>query len=246
MSLSVKKFDEFILEGSYDKLTGEISSAVMRKIKETNNGEKTFDGIKVIYGPEDEVPSFYDLIEEDQFIEVDQFVDNVSGIDVQIFLSIIRDEAPEYQGNFVLDGETDDQNSIIYLYLYLTPGSEPSAYPEIAIDLRNLIRHEIEHLTQRGWGMRPGKKMRRNEVVRGRIKSNPDHYYRYYKLKDEIPANLHGLYSEAKTRKLPFKEVVNNYLDKKVEQGIIPAKEKMGIYRLWKAAAQKIGGLPPL
>lgn len=246
MSLLVKNFDEFIFEGSYDKLTGEISSAVMRKIKETDNGEETFDGVKVIYGPEDEVRSFYDLIEDDQYIEVDQFIDGVSGIDVQVFLSIIRDEAPEYQGNFVLDGETDDQNSIIYLYLYLTPGSEPSSYPEIAIDLRNLIRHELEHLTQRGWGEKPGKKMRRNEVVRARIKSDPSYYYRYYKLKDEIPANLQGLYSEAKTRKLPFKEVVNNYLDKKVEQGIIPAKEKMGIYRLWKAAAQKIGGLPPL
>jgi hypothetical protein len=246
MSLSVKKFDEFILEGSYDKLTGEISSAVMRKIKETNNGEETFDGVKIIYGPEDEVRSFYDMLEDEQYLEIDHFIDNISGIDVQVFLTIVRDESPEFSGEFLLDGETDDQNSVIYIYLYLTPGSEPSSYQEISIDLRNLIRHELEHLTQRGWGERPGKKMRRNEGVRRRIRSNPDLYYRYYKLKDEIPANLQGLYSEAKTRKLPFKEVVNRYLDKKVEQGVIPAKEKSGIYRLWKAVAQKIGGLPPL
>ena len=245
MSL-VKSFDDFLFEGSYDKLTGDISSAVMRKIKETNNGEGYFDGVKVIYGPKDDVPDFIELIENEEYLEIDHFIDQISGIDVRVVISIIRDETPEYDGEFILDGETDDQNSIIYLYLYLTPGVEPKVYSEIAIDLRNLIRHEIEHLTQRGWGEKTGKRMRRNEAVRRRITENPDLYYRYYKLKDEIPANLQGLYSEAKTRKMPFKEVVNMYLDKKVQQGIIPPIEKMRIYRLWKAAAEKIGGLPPL
>lgn len=242
----IKNFDEFLFEGSYDKLTGEISSAVMRKIKETNTGKEKFNGIKVIYGPGDEVPGFGEMIEDEEYLDIDYFVDEVSGVDVRVVISIVRDEAPEYKGEFILDGETDDQNSIIYLYLYLTPGSEPRVYPEIAVDLRNLIRHEVEHLTQRGWGEKEGKKMRRNEMVRRRITSNPELYYKYYTLKDEIPANLQGLYSEAKTRKLPFKEVVHKYLDKKVSQGVIPSTEKARIYRLWKAAAEKIGGLPPL
>jgi hypothetical protein len=245
MSL-VKGFDEFLLEGRYDSLTGKISAAVMRKIKETNNGEEYFDGVKVIYGPEDSVPGFIYLIEKGMYINVDYFVDEVSGIDVEVVISIIRDEAPVFKRDFILDGETDDQSSVIYIFVQLTPGSEPRVYPEIAVDLRNLVRHEIEHLTQRGWGEIEGKKMRRNEGVRKRINSNPELYHRYYTLKDEIPANIQGLYSEAKTRKLPFKEVVNSYLDKKIEQGVIPSTEKTRIYRLWRAAAQKIGGLPPL
>jgi len=245
MSL-VKGFDEFLFEGRYDSLTGKISAAVMRKIKETNNGEEYFDGVKVIYGPEDSVPGFIYLIEKGMYINVDYFVDEVSGIDVEVVISIIRDEAPVFKRDFILDGETDDQSSVMYIFAQLTPGSEPRVYPEIAVDLRNLVRHEIEHLTQRGWGEIEGKKMRRNEGVRKRINSNPELYHRYYTLKDEIPANIQGLYSEAKTRKLPFKEVVNNYLDKKIEQGIIPPTEKTRIYRLWRAAAQKIGGLPPL
>jgi len=245
MSL-VKGFDEFLLEGRYDSLTGKISAAVMRKIKETNNGEEYFDGIKVIYGPEDSVPGFIYLIEKGMYINVDYFVDEVSGIDVDVVISIIRDEAPVFERDFILDGETDDQSSVMYIFVQLTPGSEPRVYPEIAVDLRNLVRHEIEHLTQRGWGEIEGKKMRRNEGVRKRINSNPELYHRYYTLKDEIPANIQGLYSEAKTRKLPFKEVVHRYLDKKIEQGVIPPTEKTRIYRLWRAAAQKIGGLPPL
>jgi hypothetical protein len=245
MSL-IKAFGDFLFEGKYDSLTGKISAAVMQKIKETNNGEENFGGVKIIYGPKDDVPPFSEMIDNEEYLDVDYFIDGVSGIDVRVVISIVRDESPEYKGEFILDGETDDQNSVIYLYLYLTPGTEPRVYPEIAIDLRNLIRHEVEHLTQRGWGEKEGKKMRRNEGVRKRITGNPELYYRYYKLKDEIPANLQGLYSEAKTRKLPFKEVVHNYLDKKVDQGVIPSTEKMRIYRLWKAAAEKIGGLPPL
>ncbi len=97
MSL-VKGFDEFLLEGRYDSLTGKISAAVMRKIKETNNGEEYFDGVKVVYGPEDDVPSFNDLIEDEEYLEVDYFVDPVSNIDVTVYISIIRDEAQEYQG----------------------------------------------------------------------------------------------------------------------------------------------------
>ncbi len=245
MSL-IKKFDEFLFEGSYDKLTGEISSALMKKIKETNNGEKNFKDVKIIHGPQDEVKSFDEMIEDDQYLKIGHFVDSVSGIDVVVNLTIVRDEDPDYTGKFILDGETDDQNSVIYIYLYLTPNTEPEMYSEISFDLRNLIRHEIEHLTQRGWGQKDGKKMRKNWGIRTKIRSNPELYYRYYKLKDEIPANLQGIYSEAKSRKIPFKDMVNSYLDNKINQGIIPPSEKSKIYKLWKATAQKIGGLPPL
>ena len=245
MSL-IKNFDQFLFEGSYDKLTGEISSAVMKKIKETNNGEEYFDGVKVVYKSTDEVPSFINLIEDEQFIDVGYFIDPVSGLDVRVALTVIRDEAPEFHGDFVIDGETDDENSIVFIYAYLTPGSEPGSYSEMAFDLRNLIRHEIEHLTQRGWGQKPGKKMRRNEIVRDRVTSDPDLFHRYYTLKDEIPANIQGIYAEAKSRKIPFKDMVNLYLDKKVSQGIIPFNQKSRIYRSWKKTAEKIGGLPPL
>ena len=76
MSL-IKSFGDFLFEGKYDSLTGKISAAVMQKIKETNNGEEYFDGVKVIYGPGDDVPSFNSLIEDGKYLEVDLFVDPV-------------------------------------------------------------------------------------------------------------------------------------------------------------------------
>lgn len=240
----IKDFSEFLFEGRYDKLTGEICSAIMRKIKETNTGEEYFDGIKVIYKDTDDVPSFLDLIEEERYFLVGEFADNVSGIDVTVYLTIVRDQFPPYSKDFILDGETDDQNSVIYTYISIDPESEPQCYTEIAFDLRNLVRHEVEHLTQRGYGEKPGKRVRRNEAMRRRISDNPSLRYKYYQLKDEIPANLQGLYSEAKSRKIPFGEVISKYLQNKVDQGIISPKEMNQIYLLWRDKAKKIGGLP--
>lgn len=242
----IKNFSGFLFEGRYDKLTGEICSAIMRKIKETNTGEEYFNKIKVIYKDTDDVPSFLELIERKKYFLVGDFIDDVSGVDVTVYLTIVRDEFPPYSGDFILDGETDDQNSVIYTYISLDPTKEPECYKEVSLDLRNLIRHEVEHLTQRGYNVIDSKKIRRNDAMRRRIQDNPEIRHKYYKLKDEVPANLQGLYSEAKSRKIPFKDVVNSYLDKKVDQGIISPIEKIRIYRLWKNAAEKIGGLPPL
>lgn len=242
----IKDFSGFLFEGRYDRLTGEICSAIMRKIKETNTGEEYFEKIKVIYKDTDDVPSFLELIEKRKYFLVGDFVDDAAGVDVTVYLTIVRDEFPPYPGDFILDGETDDQNSVIYTYISIDPTKEPECYGEVSLDLRNLIRHEVEHLTQRGYNVIDSKKIRRNDAMRKRIQNNPEIRHKYYKLKDEVPANLQGLYSEAKSRKMPFKEVVNSYLDKKVDQGIISPLERIRIYRLWKNSAEKIGGLPPL
>ena len=242
----IKNFNGFLFEGRYDKLIGEICSAIMRKIKETNTGEEYFDGIKVIYKDTDDVPSLLELIEKEKYFLVGDFIDDVSGIDVTVYLVIIRDQFPPYSGDFVLDGETDDQNSFIYTYISIDPTKEPGCYTEISFDLRNLVRHEVEHLTQRGYNVIDSKKVRRNDATRKRISKTPSIRHKYYKLRDEIPANLQGLYSEAKSRKIPFADVVNRYLQKKVDQGIISPKEMSQVYLLWKDETKKIGGLPPL
>lgn len=245
MSL-VENFEGFLFEGKYDRITGEICAAIMRKVKETNTGQEYFDDIKVIYKDTEEIPGFDDLIEGEKYFLVGEFVDDNAGIDVTVYVTVIRDEFPQYEGGFAVDGKADDQNSIIYSLVSLDPNQEPKCYTGVAADLRNLIRHEIEHLTQRGYGKKESKFIRRNDSIRQRINDNPEIWYKYYKLKDEVFANLHGLYSEAKTRKIPFKDIVNSYLDKKVKQGIIPPIEKDRIYSLWRERAKKIGGLPPL
>lgn len=242
----ISESEGFLFEGKYDRLVGQISADAMRLIKDSNTPNGEYDGVKIRYTKNDEVPDFNDLIDDMQFLEVGDYMDTDTNLDVFVKLVIIRDEDPEYTQDFILDGNADEDPSILYIELSVNPAAEPQCYIELAPEMRNLIRHEIEHLTQRGWNTIPSKEMKRNYAQRIKIQSDPESYYKYYKLKDEVDANLHGIYAEAKTRKKPFQEMVIKFLDDRIAKGIVPADRKQEIYTLYKNRALKIGGFPNL
>jgi hypothetical protein len=104
-----------------------------------------------------------------------------------------------------------------------------------------------EHMLSLGLDMaKTGKFMRRNNALRVKIKSNPELYYKYFLLPDEVDANIHGLYSKAKTMKQPYQKVVDDYLDSLVDDGIIKPEHRKQIYNKWKSRIPKIGGIPNL
>ena len=248
---SVKNFKTFIsesvlFEGRYNTIVNDIVSDVMDLIKKTNTGEKKYNGIKISYSKSDDVPSFFELIEKGKFLKVGEYRSEKSDVDVTVNLLLIRDEVPVYPGDFIVTGDADDQAATIYVEISLDPASEPNCYSDIVPDLKDVVRHEIEHLTQRGWNEKSGKYMRSNQGARNRIFLNPDLRYKYYKLKDEVDANLQGLYTKAKTLKRPFKDVVMDFLDRQTKMGIIPEERKFEIYNLWRRRAKTIGGLPLL
>ena len=242
----ISESEDFLFEGKYDKLVGQISADAMKLIKDSNTPSGEYEGVKIRYTEKEDVPGFEALIDDMQFLDVGGYLDPGTNLDVFVKLVIVRDEAPVYTQDFILDGNADEDPAILYIELTINPATEPQCYVELAPELRNLIRHEIEHLTQRGWNTIPAKKMKRNYAARVKIQSDPESYYKYYKLKDEIDANLHGIYAEAKTRKIPFKEMIIKFLDDRIAKGIVPANKKQEIYTLYKNRAKKIGGLPDL
>jgi hypothetical protein len=54
------------------------------------------------------------------------------------------------------------------------------------------------------------------------------------------------LYSKAKTLKKPYQDVVDDYLDSLVDDGIINPITRKKIYTAWKVRIPKIGGIPNL
>ena len=82
--------------------------------------------------------------------------------------------------------------------------------------------------------------------MRARIRGNEENYYKYFLLPKEVDANIHGLYSKAKTMKKPYQDVVDAYLDSLVDDGIVSTKNRDLIYKTWKLRIPKIGGLPTL
>lgn len=249
---NIKSFESFVnesmlvMEGRYDSLVGQIVSATLNLIKQSDNGEETFDGVKIRYTANDNVPSFFELIEDETYLSVGEYTTERSGIEVIVKLVIVRDESPVYPDAYIISGDADDESATIYLEISINPEFEPQCYSDIVPDLRDIVRHEIEHLTQRGWNEKPGKLMKHNQVTRKRIELDPNLRHRYYQLKDEVDANLHGLYAKAKSMKKPFSEVVVEFLDRQARKGIIPDNKKREIYNIWKKRATIIKGLPPL
>jgi len=250
------KLKDLILEGMYDKLTGDINKAIFKKVKDAIKGSGTQEKPKKYKGYEvrkDPMPtlSMQHLFQsETRTIYVGEFSDSVSGIDVEVDLKFAISTDGVKKGTFFIDGsaEADDDYPSIEVNIAIHPEDGERILSKIQPVLRDLVRHEIEHLTHgRGSAaLKPSKVMRGDKAARVKIRGNEENYYKYYLLPKEVDANIHGLYSKAKTMKQPYQKVVDDYLDSLVDDGIISKKNRELIYKTWKARIPKIGGLPTL
>ena len=128
----------------------------------------------------------------------------------------------------------------------INPKILPQAWSKISADVSDVIRHEIEHLTQAGDNVRgqvyddegnlidKGKYMDDDKIIRdmiNKLKVLPKSDY--YKLEKEVDAMLQGLYLKAKKTRKPFADVINNYLD--IAPGIDTKEDKEAILNLWRS-----------
>ena len=74
--------------------------------------------------------------------------------------------------------------------------------------LRNSIRHELEHLTQSGLNTLSGKYLPDDQKARS-LASRKD----YLLLEKEVPAMLKGLHFQATKERIPFEQILNDYLN---------------------------------
>ena len=251
------KLKNLILEGMYDKLTGDINKAVFNTMKSAIKGSGTQEKPKKYKGYEvrkDPMPTLslqHMFQSEKKAIYVGEFNDSISGVDVEVELKFAVTEDGVRPGEFFIDGsaEADSDYPSIEVNIGIHPQDEKgSIFSKIQPVLRDLVRHEIEHLThgKDSAVLKVSKLLRGDEAMRVKIRSNPEIYYKYFLLPKEVDANIHGLYSKAKTMKKPYQEVVDDYLDSLVKDGIITTKHRALIYKTWKARIPKIGGLPTL
>ena len=115
----------------------------------------------------------------------------------------------------------------------------PEMWEEISMTLKDIVRHEIEHLTHNigGKTSNPAKAMEDDTKTRDRIRAKQLSISNYFKLEKEVDANLQGLLFRAKKERKPFADVVNRYLD---AQEITP-KQKQQILTLWRKRMPALG-----
>ena len=136
-------------------------------------------------------------------------------------------------------GEEDDKYAFIATLFKVNPEVLPNAWSKISADVSDVIRHEIEHLTQAGDNVRSGKYKDDDIQIRdmiNKLKILP--YKNYYLLDKEVDAMLQGLYLKAKKTKKPFADVVNNYLD--VAPGLEDKKDREMIINLWRSRRKSL------
>lgn len=247
---------QILLEGMYDRLVGQINKDVFRTIKAAINGSGTKEKPKKYKGyavRKDPIPTtkIGDLLNsEKRSLYVGEYNDDVSGVEVEVELKFAVTEDGVQQGKFYIDGsaESDEIYPSIEIQIAVHPEDGEKMFSKIQPVLRDLIRHEIEHLTHgnKSASLKPSKLMRTDTAMRVKIRQNPELYYKYFLLPKEVDANIHGLYSKAKTMKHPYQKVVDDYLDSLVDDTIITPKNRDLIYKTWKTRIPKIGGIPNL
>ena len=227
---TIYKFEDFIGEGrsSYDGLASKLTSLVFKAwIKGYQNGMSEIN--------------YMDQIEDK--LEFD--------LDATIFID------KRFKGFEVLEGtgadardiddDDDDQTPFINIYFGINPEWLPGEWSMVYFHLADVMRHEMEHITQDGEGVgnyRAGKPSEDDSDLRRLIDMGILPKAHYMMLPKEVDANLHGLRFEAKKRREPIIDAINRYLDTQEQSGTIDGNEREEILDLWRRRAQKIGGIP--
>jgi hypothetical protein len=237
-----------ILEGRYDSLVRQLSNTLLAIIKDSYSSTQTasgeFGGKKIYYTKSETVPP----IEDDKKQPAVYFeeVENAT-IPVEFYLQLKIQwiegfDDLRYGGDAFNDAKRDsDEPPLIEVRMQIDPAEYPKVLSEIAMNLRDTLRHEIEHVTQSGWNTIDGKYIPSDQRLRDRIEAGKLPPSRYFTLPKEIPAMLQGLYFKAKKSKQPFKTVVDEYLSMWVSNDTISAQEKENILNTWRTYLPKLG-----
>ena len=205
---------EVMAEGKYDKLSNTVSSDIFRAWKEAiDSGE---DGVQFkqkyqALGGEFDVEATLELTFETGKMEV---LDTTGA-------------GTDKLGDFIRIGIDIDEEML------------PEGWEEISMTLKDIVRHEIEHLTHNigSSTSNPNKGMEDDLEKRDWIKARKSRRNQYFHLEKEIDANLQGLLFRAKKERKPFADVVNTYLD---SQELGP-RQKQKILKLWRDRMPALG-----
>ena len=206
-----------INEGRYDKPANEFSNIV-------------FDMFKSIHDRGDKKGEFeFSVGPDDEDIYSKEFEFDLAGV-VEI-----TDDEYEVDGGANAGFDTKGEEVTPLLSVQFKIPKNPD-WQRVSFDIKDVVRHELEHLTQDGYNERPGKYMADDQLFRDMIDMDLLPKADYFKLEKEIDAMLQGLYFKAKKSKRPFNSVIDDYLATQP----INAEEKEEILNLWRSRGKAL------
>lgn len=143
----------------------------------------------------------------------------------------------------VFDGEDCFQTPFIDVDIAINPEWLPTYWSKLYMLLCDIVRHEIEHITQEGpeiGNYKHGKPFEDDSVPRGLANLGLLATQYYLMLPKEIDANLQGLRFESKKRREPITNTIHRYL----ETQSLDDNERDAVLTVWRNRAKEIGGIP--
>jgi hypothetical protein len=207
---------ESLTEGAYDSIVSKIS-------------KETFEYWK----------SEFEKGESSSTLDTEYELEDAKGRPLEFYYSATINFTETEDEIYKVDGGSDkgdikkDIPGFISLTFQVDPRNLPKNWSEISMDIRDVLRHEIEHLThgKKGYSAIKSKELPDDEWLREliRLQHLPKKYYFF--LEKEVDAMLQGLYFRAKKSKTPFATTINNYLDK---VGMV-GKDREDILKHWES-----------
>ena len=247
---------KLIIEGRYDSLVTRLSNKLLNVVKNsyssTQSTDGKFAGQKIYYTKGETVPNI--SAESDSGVELQPeiYFEEVEALDIplEFYLSLKVqwvEDLDDYRvgGDAFNDPGKDpskvDSPPLIEVRFEIDPADYPKILSEVSMDLKDTLRHEIEHTTQSGWNVMQSKYLRSDAARREKINTGKIDSYQYFLLQKEQPAMIQGLYTRAKKERKPFALVVNSYLDIWVNNGTMTAEQKEIILKRWRKMLPKLG-----
>jgi hypothetical protein len=141
------------------------------------------------------------------------------------------------------DDDGNSQTPFIIIDFGIESDWLPQYFTELYAHLVDVVRHEVEHITQGGESIgnyQPGKPSDDDSMERELIHQGFLPQSTYLILPKEVDANLEGLRLESQVRGEKMINTLNRYLDTQN----LAQEERNNIVNLWRNRAKKIGKIP--
>ena len=126
---------------------------------------------------------------------------------------------------FVIDAEADRKELIVTASY--SPSEFPEAYNNFIAELKDSLRHELEHVGQYQLSKPTNPSQSPDKYT----------YFQYFTFDFEVPAFVRGLNKKARTKKITFTQAVDDYLDNFVEN--LSDEQMAEVKRIWIDYAKK-------
>ena len=210
-------------EGRYDTLANKLSSIAFEAFKDIHDrGDKEGSFEFRVDHPDEE----HDIPSKDFFFD---FAGKVE----------ITDDEYGVDGgaNAGFDNEGEEITPLLSVKFKIPKNPD---WQKISFDIKDVVRHELEHLTQDGYNEKTGKYMEDDQLLRDLIDADMLSKSAYFRLEKEVDAMLQGLYFKAKKSKRPFKDVIDDYLNIFIDQETITQEEKEEILDIWRSRGKAL------